>query len=632
MSDMLGIGKSALLSYQTALNTISHNIANANTPGYTRERTNFSPLPGQLTTAGIVGNGVYVNSVTRVSDSFLKGQLLTDSSNSGRIDTFQTFTSQVDTWLSDANTGLSKPLQGFFDAMNGVSANPSSSAARQTLLQSAQSLSSSLNGMQSQLNGLDDEVVSSMSDAVASVNSDASQIAQLNQQILQLQGQTANGQPPNDLLDQRDQLVQNLAGQIGITTTTETNGFVDVFTASGQPLVLGSSANTLSLQNDQYGNSGEIILNTAGGQKMDITPQVSGGTIGGLMDFRREVLNPAIDQIGRMAVALSDAVNTQQAAGMDQYGQLGGPMFSTPSVPVSGSSGNGGTASVSATVSDPNQLGTGDYLLTQTAGGWTLTDQATGALVPLAGAGTVASPLTGAGLQIVLGGGAANVGDKFLIQPTRYAAGEISTVITDPAKIAAALPVQTSPSLANTGNAAISNLQVVDATDPALLTTVQIQFPTATTYTINGGAPQAYVSGSAITVNGWSVQISGTPGIGDTYTVKANNAGSSDNGNAVLMAGIFSQKIIGGGTDTLSAANGALVSGVGGQAQQASAQLAAQTALTNQDTAARNSVSGVNLDEEAAALTQFQQAYQASAQVIAVANSLFQTLITAIGR
>jgi flagellar hook-associated protein 1 FlgK len=305
-------------------------------------------------------------------------------------------------------------------------------------------------------------------------------------------------------------------------------------------------------------------------------------------------------------------------------------LFATPNVPVAGSSANTGGASVSATVSDPNQLGTGDYVLALTAGGWTLTDQATGTQVPLAGAGTVASPLTGAGLQIVLGGAAANVGDKFLIQPTRYAAGQVDTIISDPAKIAAALPVQIAPSRANTGTESASNLQIVDPTDPNLLTTVQIQFPTATTYTINGGPPQAYTSGGTISVNGWSLQISGTPGINDTFTVKANVAGSSDNGNALIMAGIAGRNIIGNSTETLAGANSALVSGVGAQAQQATAQLNAQTALTNQDTAARNSISGVNLDEEAAALTQFQQAYQASAQVISVANSLFQTLMAAI--
>jgi flagellar hook-associated protein 1 FlgK len=630
MSDMLNIGRSALLSYQTALSTVSHNIANANTEGYTRERTNLAPLPAQQTSAGPVGSGVYVSSVSRVSDSFLKGQLLNDSSASGRISEFQQFTSQVDGWLSDANTGLATPLQGFFDAMNGVSANPTSPAARQALLQKTQQLTSSLNGMQSQFDGLDTEVLSSMSSTVNEINNYTSQIAKLNVQILQLQSQAATGQAPNDLLDQRDQLLQNLAGDIGITTTTETNGSIDVFTASGQPLVLNAVANSLSLTTDTYGNNGNIVLNSGGGQKSDITAWVSGGKLGGLMDFRREVLNPAIDQIGRMSVALADAINTQQQAGMDLYGQLGGPLFTTPNVPVAGSSANTGGASVAATVSDPNQLGTGDYVLALTAGGWTLTDQATGTQVPLAGAGTVASPLTGAGLQIVLSGAAANVGDKFLLQPTRYAAGQIDTIISDPAKIAAALPVQTSPSRANTGTEAISNLQIVDPTDPNLLTTVQIQFPTATTYTINGGAPQAYTSGGTISVNGWSLQISGTPGINDTFTVKANVAGSSDNGNALIMAGIASQNIIGNSTETLAGANSALVSGVGAQAQQATAQLNAQTALTNQDTAARNSISGVNLDEEAAALTQFQQAYQASAQVISVANSLFQTLMAAI--
>jgi flagellar hook-associated protein 1 FlgK len=630
MADMLNIGKSALLSYQVALNTVSNNIANANTQGYNRERTDLQDSPGQVTGYGMAGTGVYVYSVSRITDGFIGKQLVSDASNVGRIDVFQTYASTVDGWLSDANTGLSTPLQGFFTAMNGVASNPTSSAARSTLLQSAQQLSSSLKGMQQQLDGLDHQVLSNMGNTVSEINSYTKQLAQLNQQILQLSGMTANGQPPNDLLDQRDQLLQNLAGDIGITTTTESNGSIDVFAASGQALVLGSSSMQLSMQSDQYGNGGEIMLGASGGTNIDITRQVSGGKLGGMMDFRREVLNPAIDQVGRIAVGVAQAINTQQQQGMDLYGQLGGALFSTPAPLVQASSANTGTASLSATIADPNQLGTGDYVLKYSGASWTMTDQVSGAQVTLTGTGTAADPLVGNGMQLVIGSGAAAAGDTFLVQPTRYAAGQVNVLISDPARIAAASPVQSSAATANTGDATIGNPQVVDITNPALLTTSQIQFVTATTYTIDGGPVQTYTSGSDIVGAGWKVQISGAPAAGDTFTVKANVAGSSDNSNANLMAAVASQKILGGGVDTLADANGALVSGVGAQAQQAKAQLSAATALQSQDQAAHNSISGVNLDEEAASLTQFQQAYQASAQVIATANSLFQTLLNAL--
>ncbi|WP_029921512.1 flagellar hook-associated protein FlgK [Nevskia soli] len=627
MSDMLSIGSSALLAYRTALNVVSQNIANANTPGYSRQRVDLQGVPGVTLPNGTVGNGVQVQSVQRLSSGFLQQQLVTDDSGYNRISTYQTFAAQADSLLSDSNAGLAQPLQQFFSALNGLASTPSSTATRQALLSGAQSLSATFNGLQQQLGSLDNQISSGVTTTVSQINGYAAQLAQLNVGISQATAQ-GNGQPPNELLDQRDQLLRNIGSAVGISTTTAADGSVNVFLANGQALVLGGSANKLSVQSDSFGENQDIVLDS-GGSKSVITSQLSGGSLGGLLDARREVVDPAINQLGQLATTLASAVNAQHAKGMDQYGQLGGAFFTPPTVAVSASSANTGGGSVAASVADTSQLTASDYLASYNGSSWTLTDRSTGASVALSGAGTAASPLTGAGLSLVISGTPA-AGDQFLVQPTHFAAANLQVAITDPSRIAAASPVQTSAGSANSGSATIGAAQVTDAGNGNLLNTSTILFTSAATYTINGGAPNTYTSGGSIGVNGVQVQISGTPAAGDSFTLSANKAGSGDSSNAQLLAGISSKTLLDGGLNTLSSSNAALVSKVGAQAQQAQAQLGAETSIRNNDQAQRDSASGVNLDEEAANMMQFQQAYQAAAQVIAASNTLFNSLLSAL--
>ena len=235
-------------------------------------------------------------------------------------------------------------------------------------------------------------------------------------------------------------------------------------------------------------------------------------------------------------------------------------------------------------------------------------------------------------MRFALMGGIYMAGDRFLLRPTAGAAAGIGLVTTDGNRIATASPVRVDTSVANTGNATAVAPTIVYATDPGLLSTVSIVFTSATTYSVNGGPAQAYTSGSPISVNGWQVAISGTPASSDTFTVRANGAGSSDNGNARLLGGLSTAKLLDGGTQSLNSVYGGLVARAGGAAQQAELQKSAQDAVQAQLTAERESVSGVNLDEEAANLIRFQQAYQAAAQVIATASTIFETLLAAVRR
>jgi flagellar hook-associated protein 1 FlgK len=237
--------------------------------------------------------------------------------------------------------------------------------------------------------------------------------------------------------------------------------------------------------------------------------------------------------------------------------------------------------------------------------------------------------LTAAGLSIVLSGTPAS-GDQFLIQPTAQAAGTLSVVLTSPSGLAAAGAVQTSASDSNTGTATIGAGTVTDPANPNLLSTVTIAFTSPTTYSINGAGSFAYTSGGNIADNGWQVQITGTPATGDTFTVQSNAGGTGDNTNALAFANQQSQGLLSGGTVSVSGAVSALISGAGAQAQQVNTAQTAQSAVNSQAQTNLQSVTGVNLDQEAANLMQWQQAYQASAQALAVANGLFTTLIDSV--
>ena len=626
MADILGIGSSGLLAYRSALNVVGQNIANANTEGYSRQRVNLEarPLSGGSVPSG---NGVTVRDVQRISDQFVVNRLTGQDSSLARVNTMATQTAQLDTWLSGTDTGLSKSLQGFFDAVNGLSANASSSATRQVVLTGASALTARFNTLQNSFNELDQDVDARIGEAATRISELSRQIAELNDSIAQATSKNA-GQLPNDLIDQRELALRSLADQVGIETSLSEDGSINVSLGTGQALVLGGRASSVVIGPDSFGRMRDIRL-SSGAASVSVTTQLSGGTIGGLLDFRREVLEPAVNELGSIAVALSTAVNAQHAKGMDQYGQLGGALFSTPSGTVTPARGNTGTATVTTQVSDAAALTMQDYTLRFDGGSWQMTSTRTGENVALSGSGSQADPFRAAGLSIVVTGSPA-ASDQYLLQPTRDAAGQIKLAISDTARIAAASPLRTSAASTNSGLSRLSPPEVRDGTNPQLLQTVAIRFTAADRYSIDGAGDYAVSADGSIDLNGWRVSVGGVPVAGDTFTLSRNDGASGDNTNALALLGVAEQNLLSGGRTTLSSANSALVSRVGSQSAQASAQLDAQTALSTQTQAERDSVSGVNLDEEAADLIRFQQAYQAAAQVVSTANTLFDSLLSAI--
>ena len=628
MSDVFGISVSALQAFQQAINVTSNNVANASTPGYDRETVNLTEAVPQTNGAATVGAGVVVSGISRAFSQAAANQLNNSQSSLGSLNALQNYSTQIDNLFGTTIGGLSTALQGFYGAFSDVANNPTSTASRQALIGQAQSVASSFQNASGELNSLNTDVNSRITADVTQINSIAKAISTLNNQIVTATGQQG-GQPPNELLDQRDQLVSNLSQLVGISTTTDTNGALNVFVGNGQPLVLQGQVTSLTTVGNQFNATQLEISNSA--SSAVISSSITSGDLGGLLAARTQVINPALNQLGLIATGLSQTVNSQQAQGLDLSGNLGAPIFSVGQPLATGSSRNTDAVTASVTV-NANGLGAltaNDYVLSFVGGTPKLTNTADGTSVTPAGAGTVASPYTAAGISIVLSGVPAN-GDQFLVQPTATAAGSVNVVLSNPSQIAAAGAVKTAAAGTNTGAAVISSGTVLNSTNPNLLLPVTIAFTSPTTYTINGGAPNAYTSGGNIAVNGWQVQISGTPASGDSFTVTSNAGGTGDNRNALIAANAQNVGVLQNGTTSITGGVSALVTGLGSQAQQINTAQTAQAAVNAQALNSVQSTSGVNLDEEAASLLQWQQAYQAAAQALTIGNSLFTTLIDSV--
>lgn len=630
MTDLLSTAVSGLRAFQRALDVTSQNIANAATDGYSRQRVELATRQAQAYGNGYVGTGVNVVSVRRVYDDFLVAQLRGSSSSHARLDAFAAAAERVDNLLGDSGTGLSATLQNLAQAFQGVANSPASTPARQSLLSQAGVFVQRMQGYDSRLRAMDAELNARIETGTVAINTLGEGIARLNAEIEEAYGRM--GQPPNDLLDQRDRLIDELATHVDVSTVAQGNGVVNVFIGTGQPLVVGSTASQLVTSADPFDAARRgVALRTPSGPA-DITSQITGGTLGGLLDFRREMLDPVRDELGRITVAVTDLLNTEHGKGMDLRGALGGELFATGDAVALPARANTGSAAITVTRSDAGALTGGNYILEYTTGGWALRDAASGVTKPLAGSGTALDPYRADGLSIVVSGGAAAVGDRFQLQPTRGAIDGLGVLITDPSQIAAAVPVATSAAAANRGDASIGAPAVLDPSNPQLGSAVTIEFLTPTTYSINGAGSYAYVSGTDIDVNGWRVQISGSPLAGDRFDVTANTAGVGDNGNMRSLIASLDGPALNGGTTSVNGAIGSLVARIGIETQQAQVNRDAQDVIRTQDRAAVDSVSGVNLDEEAANMLRMQQAYMAAAQLIATASAVFESLLAATRR
>jgi flagellar hook-associated protein 1 FlgK len=632
--NVFGIGRGALKAFQTALGVTGHNIANVNTPGYSRQRVDFDTRQPEYVGVGFMGTGVKVGAISRIYDSFVVEQVRTNQSAFTQQQTYFELAKQIDNLLGDTATTLSVGLQSFFNSVHEVANDPTSPAARQVMLTEAQTLTSRFHQLNQSLEDSRTRLNRQLRNTVDEINSLSGSIASLNADISVALAR-GDSEPPNDLLDQRDALLEELSQQVAVTAVPQDDGTVSVFIGSGQSLIIGDQAFTLAASalgqdNDQL----DIGITTSTGL-VPITNLISGGRLAGLFEYRSQILDPAQNALGRIAAGISVAFNAQHRRGMDLDGDIGRDFFTSPQATVLPDADNSGPGPVTVNFNDISKLTTEDYRLSYAGGAWTLRRVSDGQVVPFdSGSGTSIDPYIVDGISIVTDP-AAVADDVYLIQPTRDGAAQIGVAIDDNRHIAAAGAVQADTVPSNTGDGQISAAQVLDSSDPDLLKPVDIVFddpPISFQIVGSGLGSIAYTEGANIDYSGWRVQISGNPQAGDTFTVTPNYGGVGDNGNALQLAALQQSLIMAEGTASLDNAYTMLMADVGTKTRQAEINADAQQRLLEQSQADRESVSGVNLDEEAANLMQFQQAYQAAAQVIAVADSMFEILMNAVRR
>lgn len=639
MAGIYGIGVSALKAAQAGVSATSHNIANANTPGFSRQEIIQTAQLPQNTGSGYFGQGANVTTVLRRYDQFLGVQVLEAQTQASTLTTQLGLSQQLSNLLGDANGGLTPALQDFFSSVNGVSNAPESIPARQAMLGSAQSLVNRLQTLDQRVNQIRDGLNGQISNSVSLINSYAKQIGALNEMIVQLQAKSP-GQPPNDLLDQRDQLVNQLSQEIRVSKVNQPDGSVDIFIGNGQSLVVGKSISTLQAVSSATDPASLDVAYVNNSIVYTIQQSaLQGGNLGGFLASRQTVLDPAVNSLGRIALGLADTFNQQHQQGIDLKGALGGSFFTSAVPRVTAASSNAGTAALTATINSTAALTGNDYSVQFDGVNYNVYNTATGALAGgpyTVAAVTAGQAVAGTGITLQLTAGAATAGDSFLVRPTVDGAKNIALNITDPAKIAASSPVRSNAPTTNVGTGTITAASVTGG----LPLNVNLQQPVTitfnnppTTYSVAGtGIPAlpasyAYTAGAAISFNGWTTQISGAPVAGDTFTVSQNTNATTDGGNILKLAALQTTNTPANGTTSYQGAYGQLISQVGSQTRELDVTSKAQTSVLNQMTKAAQEVSGVNLDEEAANLMRYQQAYQAAAKAMAIADTMFNSLL-----
>ncbi len=642
----MSIGTRAMTASYAALQTTGNNIANANTVGYSRQQAELATSAGQYTGMGFFGKGVDVTTVSRAHDAFLTREAALTQSIASADSTRLAQLQQLEQVFGTGESGLGYQSGQLLNAFADVASRPQDQASRQVALARAQDVAAAFRNAGSQIDTLQAGVASDLKTSVKAVNALAQTVASLNRQITNA---LATGHSPNDLLDQRDQAVAGIGKYVQVTTVNADDGSQNLFIGGGQRLVLGGDAAQLMAMADVY-DASQVHLGVSDGGTTRLVPDatLAGGSIAGLLRFQNEDLRDARNLVGQMAAALGGAVNTQQSLGLDlstPAGRPGGDLFGVGAARAQVASTNSGNAVVSVAAADATQLQASDYELRFDGSNYTLTRlgslDAPQSFTPAA----LAAGVTVDGMKIQLASGSAVTGDRFRLQPVAAAATGMQRVIDDPRGIAAASPVTATLGVSNTGTAAILSLTVKAPIASPVNAVVKFSVAPGsgdTSYQISSdgggtfGAAQAYVAGQpiAFTDGGgnrlWELSVTGTPAEGDLIAVDPTANPAASNGNALALLALRDNAIVGGNTitDAWSSALGEV--GVRVQGADGAARMSAAVAS---DAAARStSVSGVNLDEEAARLIQYQQSYQAAAKMLQVAQSVFDTLLQMTAR
>ena len=651
---LLNVGSRALLANQAALQTAGHNIANVSTPGYSRQTVVLQTVQGQFTGGGYIGKGVDVQTIQRNHSELLTRQSTAasavDAGDTVRMDRLR----QLQEVFSGGASGIGASINDMMNALSDVVSAPTDLTARSVALTRMDETAARMRDASQRLDEIGYTVAEQLKGSMVAVNSLAKNIAGINEQIARAKG---NGQPANDLLDQRDQLIRELNQHIQTSQVATDDGTVSVFVAGSQPLVLGNQAATLSIDDpiDFGAGSGKKVLSflaPGSSTKVELNESMlGGGQVAGLLRFQNNDLAEGRNLLGRMAIAISESMNTQNRLGLTLNGQPGENLFAPISLGnATPSNFNTSTATMALTVADPTALQASSYTVSFTAGdAGSVTRHSDGKVFNFDGSAlppvTVASVFSAQGLGVTLSG-AVNAGDQFVINSLQGAAAELQALQYSPTDLAAANPVNAAMGATNGGSLQLASLKATGPiTQPATGSPVTIAFTAGSPATYSAtvpGPPVAtiatgnYVSGEKIAINGWEIALQGAPKSGDTVTV--GNATDSqygdwykrDTGNASALMALRDVPMFDNATLADGFASAMAQVGTRTQSAQFAAELSSSIAANLERD--RTAVSGVNLDEEAARLIQYQQAYQASAKMIQIAQNIFDTLIQGLGR
>ncbi|MCO7256099.1 flagellar hook-associated protein FlgK [Dickeya oryzae] len=635
MSNLINTGMSGLSAAQAALSTVSNNISNQAVAGYSRQNALLAQNNGTTTSAGYIGNGVTVVSINRDYNDFIAKQLRAAQATSSATTSYYDQISKIDNLLSSSSSSLSTSIQDFFKNLQNLTSNSSDSSVRQTVLGKANALVNQFKITDQYLRDMDSNINGELSVTVTQINTYAQQIADINDQIVRLKGAN-NGAAPNDLLDQRDSLVDSLNKLVGVDVAVQDGDMYNVSLKNGLTLVQGKSFNTLvATTSSADPTRTTIAYNDAIAGVSEVKEStITGGSLGGLLNFRTSTLDSARNQLGQMALAFTDAFNQQHKAGFDLNNAQGGDFFGVGSSVTLKSAKNTSAAELSSSyLSDT-------YSMQYNGTSWSVTrSDGTTASSTLSG-----SALTFDGFTIDISGSAAS-GDTFSF---KVSPGQSSISQTAPAAASAA-------SLTRNDN------NYIKASDY----TVKFVGPAANNWSItrlsdgadlSSSATYAAASGStpaSLIFDGMKLDITGTPAAKDVFTVKgvrdvvvgmsvvisdsskiaaagssltSTGGGVSDNTNAKALLNLQTVKVV-EGKSSISQAYASLVGDIGNKTSTAKVTDTSQKNVVSQLTTEQQSVSGVNLDEEYGDLVRYQQYYMANAKVIQTASTIFDSLL-----
>lgn len=724
MTDLLKLGYSGTHVHQNALNTTGHNIANVDTPGYSRQQAIQQTTPAYGTGEGYFGTGAMTTTIRRISEVFLTQQVRNDTSLAKEYETVLDYSKQLDNLLADPSSSPGAVLNDFFAAMESLNDEPDSQPLRGLVLSEAKKLVERFNLINDRYENTSDNLNTQLSTNIQDINRISASIAELNKEIAAASGRSG-GLPPNDLMDMRDEKLRELSEYVGVKTTDVADGTVSVFIGDGFPLVINQDSFALKAAPGRSEQNALDVYYTdpKEGDKM-ITDLITGGEMGGLLRFREEVLNPAVNELGRLAITISETFNDQHKLGMNLNNEIGGNFFrdvnefelSQERVTPYQDNNTNGHLGLGIEITDPTALTNKDYRLkalssgTGTLATFSLTDSEgnkvrftdTSTTPPTNKSVVTMTDLESGNLEVdgfsfQLPVSAANrvyKGDDFTISPTRNGAKDIRREITDGDEIALASPMRATEASYNTGSIEVISRNVSDtfksASTGGIVTSQGIPDDPSVFFDQRDGQLRFYDSGAVPTVTdlpdgikidfdpndnfvtgdssmeydivdvntgnvlysatgadafelgktqnvipdtwGFSMDLAGIPENGDAVLVEFNRDGFGDNSNGAAMSDLQSEGVIDDGKVTYQDAYSHIAEFVGVQTAEAKINAESGAAILEQSKALREGVAGVNLDEEAANLVKFQQAYNASAQLIAVSQQLFSSLINAVGR